>query len=175
MKLAVIEFNDATQELRDDVVKTMFSYWEDDYEKYARIYSENDLEAFLEKQYAVYIFVDMANTSLSPAQVPPKFVGTVTLSNDNGQPSLGYKTFWISNLFVVESFRNQGLGSYILHFTEKRLKSNGIPYVALTAEGEGLQNNQCNTKICGFYKRHGYKQIGFHPVSGNPIFMKSLA
>jgi GNAT superfamily N-acetyltransferase len=174
-KLAVIEFNDAPQELRGDIVKTLHDHWEDAYEKYARIFTEDDLSAFLDRQYSVPIFVDRSEISTSPANIPPKFLGTVTISNDIGQPSLGFKAFWISNLYVIETYRNKGLGSYILRYTEDYLKKMGITYVALTADDDKLHKNPCNTKICNFYKRHGYKQIGFHPASGNPIFMKSLA
>lgn len=176
MTISVIEFRDASQELKDDVVKILHQYWEDEYEKYAHIYTEDDLSDFLDRQYSVLIFIDKSHISTMPANVSPKFLGTVTISNETNQPSMGFKAFWISNLFVIESQRDNGLGSSILKYTEDYLKYLGITYVALTASSEGQDTKQyCSTRICNFYKRQGYKQIGFHPISGHPIFMKSLA
>jgi GNAT superfamily N-acetyltransferase len=170
MKLEIIDFRKASEELRIDVVKTLYSQWGSEYKKYANIFDEDLLESFLDKQYAVFIFTTPMS-STSPANINKSFIGTITISNEAFQPPIGYKTFWISNLLVIEKYRSIGVGSEMIKYAEDFLKTIGIQYVALTAQGTGTN---CSTKICNYYKNHGYKQIGFHPVSGYPIFMKSL-
>jgi GNAT superfamily N-acetyltransferase len=160
MKLDIINFKKASEELRLNVVNILFNHWEEKYIKNAQIYEENELKIFLDKQYKVFIFTESNN-----------FIGTITISNDSLQSHTGYKTFWISNVYVIDTYRNKGIGSIILNYAEEYLKSKGIQYVALTAEGTG---NNCTTRICNYYKKHGYKQIGFDQTSGYPIFMKSL-
>jgi GNAT superfamily N-acetyltransferase len=157
MKLKIINFKEAPADLRFDTVKSLYDQWENEYEKYSRIYDEDDLEKFLDSQYAVFIFVEDIAI--------PKMVGTITISNDNGQPNLGYKSFWISNLLVSRHYRKQNVGSTILGYAEKFLQEIRITYVSLT----------CLDNLCDFYKKRNYKQIGFHPVTQNAILMKSLA
>ena len=157
MKLKIINFKEASSELRHDTIKSLYDQWENEYEKYARIYDEDALEKFLDNQYAVFIFVEDIAI--------PTMVGTITLSNDSEQLKLGYKSFWISNLLVSRNYRSKNVGSTILGYAEKFLQEIRITYVSLT----------CQDNLCDFYKKKKYKQIGFHPVTQNAILMKSLA
>lgn len=173
MRLQIQDFRDCDQTLRYDVVKALYAQWDKSYEKYARIYSEDDLMEFLDKQVIVFVFTLAKNQDLSLGiQYPNKaaaktqtLVATLTISNDSNQPVLAGKTYWISNLLVTEDYRNYGVGSGILKYAEEYIVGSSVQYVALTVEND-------NNRLWDYYKKRGYKQVGFYPISGNPIFLK---
>lgn len=171
MRLQIQDFRDCDQTLRYDVVKVLYAQWDKSYEKYARIYSEDDLMKFLDKQVIVFVFTLAKNQDLGieyPNKAAAKtqtLVATLTISNDSNQPALAGKTYWISNLLVSEDYRNFGVGSGILKYAEEHIAGSGIQYVALTVEND-------NNRLWDYYKKKGYKQVGFYPISGNPIFLK---
>ena len=174
MRLQIQDFRDCDQTLRYDVVKVLYTQWDKSYEKYARIYSEDDLMKFLDKQVIVFVFTLAKNQDQVPDKIeyPNKaaaktqtLVATLTISNDTNQPVLAGKTYWISNLLVSEDYRNFGVGSGILKYAEEPSAGSGIQYVALTVEND-------NNRLWDYYKKRGYKQVGFYPISGNPIFLK---
>ena len=174
MRLQIQDFRDCDQTLRYDVVKVLYTQWDKSYEKYARIYSEDDLMKFLDKQVIVFVFTLAKNQDQVPDKIefPNKaaaktqtLVATLTISNDTNQPVLAGKTYWISNLLVSEDYRNFGVGSGILKYAEEHIAGSGIQYVALTVEND-------NNRLWDYYKKRGYKQVGFYPISGNPIFLK---
>lgn len=170
MRLQIQDFRDCDQTLRYDVVKALYAQWDKSYEKYARIYSEDDLMQFLDKQVIVFVFtlakledkIEYPNKAAAKTQT---LVATLTVSNDANQPALAGKTYWISNLLVSEDYRNFGVGSGILKYAEEHIAASGIKYIALTVEND-------NNRLWDYYKKRGYKQVGFYPVSGNPIFLK---
>lgn len=176
MRLQIQDFRDCDQTLRYDVVKALYVQWDKSYEKYARIYNEDDLMEFLDKQVIVFVFTLVKNPDqVLGIEYPNKaaaktqtLVATLTISNELNQPVLAGKTYWISNLLVTKDYRNFGVGSGILKYAEKHIAESGIFYVALTVEND-------NNRLWDYYKKKEYKQVGFYPISGNSIFLKILA
>jgi GNAT superfamily N-acetyltransferase len=170
MRLQIQDFRDCDQTLRYDVVKALYTQWDKSYEKYARIYSEDDLMQFLDKQVIVFVFtlgkipdkIEYPNKAAAKTQT---LVATLTISNDANQPVLAGETYWISNLFVTEDYRNFGVGSAILKYAEEYIVGLNIKYIALTVEND-------NNRLWDYYKKRGYKPVGSYPISGNPIFLK---
>jgi GNAT superfamily N-acetyltransferase len=153
--MRAVLFAECESQLKKVVVEALYNHWHELYAKYSRIYSEEDLQNFLLEQYGVFVYLD-GNRD---------FVGTVTLQNDLGtEMSVGYRTFWISNLFVIEEKRNKGYGKAILNHAESYLYDLGVKHVGLMAV-DGLEK---------FYRGVGYRAVGFHPLTRDTVMMKSL-
>lgn len=153
--MRAILFKECDSRLQNVVIESLYDEWHEQYAKYTRIYSEEDLSTFLHEQYAVFVYVD-ANR---------EFVGTVTIQNDLGVGmSVGYRVFWISNLFVTEEKRSKGFGKAILKHAESYLYDLGVKHVGLMASDD----------LEKFYRSAGYRAVGFHHLTKDKVMMKSL-
>jgi ribosomal protein S18 acetylase RimI-like enzyme len=64
----------------------------------------------------------------------------------------------ISNIWVNDSRRHQGLGSRLMNKAMERAK-------VLGARAIVLETQSCNDKAISFYKKHGFIMIGFDLIS----------
>ena len=64
----------------------------------------------------------------------------------------------ISNIWVDDSRRHQGLGSRLMNKAMERAK-------VLGARALVLETQSCNDKAISFYKKHGFTMIGFDLIS----------
>ena len=62
-----------------------------------------------------------------------------------------HKWFYLSNLWINEKYRNQGLGAKILNMLEEKVKLLGIDHIYTWTTGYNM-----NTM---FYKKQGYKKF----------------
>lgn len=70
------------------------------------------------------------------------------LAHKNGTQYSGW--FYLTDLFVVKAFRNQGLGSDLLKELEEKTRALGIQNIWLWTSG---------LSTLRFYDRHGYKKF----------------
>ena len=64
----------------------------------------------------------------------------------------------ISNIWVNDSRRHQGLGSMLMNKAMERAKELGARAIV-------LETQSCNDKAISFYKKHGFTMIGFDLIS----------
>lgn len=100
----------------------------------------NDGKKFFEEaieNYYVYV-----------AEVNDKIVGYMTGYICNHDSSKNYKAMELSNLFVLEEYRNFGIGTQFINIFKKLCKENNINYFKVFV----LSDNGDSIK---FYKKHG--------------------
>ena len=70
-------------------------------------------------------------------------VGTAGINIDTPVPTFN-TTYWICNLYVIESFRGKHVGEKILKYVEKNMQSSGI----------NILNLWCEQNLIEFYKKY---------------------
>ena len=68
----------------------------------------------------------------------------------------------VSDLFVLEAYRSQGIGSQLLDILEDRVKGRGYHQI-------GLSVTLHNTRARALYERRGYQNAGFEPYENSWI------
>lgn len=84
-------------------------------------------------------------------------VGSIT-TQIRGDLSLGY----IYDVAVLEQYRQQGLGSYMLLEAIEKLKAENIATVSLTVTGQ-------NEKALGLYRKLGFKETDIDIIMGKSV------
>lgn len=95
----------------------------------------------------------LENPELYACIVDEKEVGYVEISQESWNNRLR-----ISNLWVEEKYRHQGIGSYLMEYALKRAQKLNVRAVV-------LETQSCNDKAITFYLKHGFQLIGFDSIS----------
>ena len=146
MRLEVFDFKECPDNIKDTVANSLFGLWKETYEK-NNIENVEDLKAFL-KNSDCFVFCDVSNG---------EFVATFTITenvrNFNHGMNIGdpQRDYWLSNVFVVEKHRHKNVGTYVLKYAEEYVNTLDASSISLVCDGN----------VCTFYKRNGYKSIGF--------------
>lgn len=95
----------------------------------------------------------LENPELYACVIDEKEVGYIEISHEIWNNRLR-----ISNLWVEEKYRHQGIGSYLMQYALKRA-------VELKGRAVILETQSCNDKAISFYLKHGFQLIGFDSLS----------
>lgn len=82
-----------------------------------------------------------------------KMLGFIELSKETWNHRLR-----ISNIWVDESYRHQGIGSSLMKKANERAKELGVRMIV-------LETQTCNDHAISFYLKHGFKLIGYDAYS----------
>lgn len=147
MRLKVSIFSECDQGMKKYIAEKLYQYWADVYIKLYNIKSIDELISYLDNQEC-FVFIRNDNN---------EFVGTFTITinkknyKHGAQLSEPIHDYWLSNFYVDEKYRGKQIGTYILKYMEDYLYQIGANSISLICDGN----------VCTFYKRNGYKMIGF--------------